>query len=410
MKLLQVDTIEEAIQKLHCTVPRSWRKIERCELHTSCGLVLAEDLYASRSVPEFRRSTVDGYAIKASDSWGASTSMPVMLTLLGEVMMGSTATQKMQSGSCVYVPTGGMIPDAATAMVMVEHTEVLGEDTVLVYASAAEGNHIVEVGEDITRDELLISTGTRIKPRHLASIAAIGRATIQVYVPLRVIIISTGDEVITPGTELSAGEVYDINSFGLMGICLQEDMELVEVMVVKDNEEQLRSIVTEAKTKCDLVLISGGSSQGLKDVTEKVISHVSTPGVLSHGLAAKPGKPTIIGYDEISSTMLIGLPGHPVAAMVIYQVVILRFLKEQIQEKTTQVSIHAKLTKNCPSAAGRATIQLVELSQEAHEYKAEPIFGKSGAIKTLLRANGYFVMDVNEEGTQAGQYVEVNLF
>jgi len=415
MKLLQVDTIEQAKQKLHDHIPKNWRKTTRVPLLEALGCYLAEDLYASFSVPDFRRSTVDGYAIYANDSWGASTSMPVMLEPIGEVSMGTISNLTVSSGSCVYVPTGGMVPDGATAMVMIEYTELLDDNTLLVYSSVAEGSHIVNVAEDISQDELVVQAGNKLTTRHLAVIASLGMDQVLVYRELTVSILSTGDEVIPPGSIKKVGQVYDINTYGIAGYVREENYRIHHMLLIPDEEDQLELQIRDAMKHSDLVLISGGSSQGIKDATERIIDRVAKPGVLTHGLAAKPGKPTIMGYDSNSSTLLIGLPGHPVAAMMIFRVVILSFLQEQIQRlhPTTaipdQVLLDARLTKNTPSSPGRATIQLVQIHYKNNEAYAEPIFGKSGVMKTLLDANGYFIMDTNSEGQSEDDRVEVHL-
>ena len=414
VKLLTVDTIEEARQKLlTCGIARSGLSFEELEIRQAVGRILAADITSPENVPNFRRSTVDGYAVVSADTAGAGETLPVLLRLVGAVEMGKAAALSLGQGECAYVPTGGMIPDGADAMVMVEYTEAFGgtvdgttNGEIAVYSSAAVGNHIVRVGEDLIQGELLLRRGTKLRSQEIGALAATGITRVPVYIPLRISIISSGDELVSPAEQPGLGEVRDINTLALEALAMESHYRVVGLQAIKDDEEAMEGAVREAMRKSDVVALSGGSSQGTKDLTAKVFSRVADPGIFTHGLAVKPGKPTIIGYDKKTDTVLAGLPGHPVSALMVFRV-LFAWLARQLTGLEEPRPVPAKITCNLASPAGRTCCQPVALRPcEGGGFLAEPVFGKAGMISTLTKANGYIIIDLNKEGLEKGESVQ----
>ena len=423
MKLLTVDTIDEARRKLlDCiTASREARREARHELDSeevetgmALGRILASDITAPEDLPNFRRSTVDGYAVFSADTVGAGESLPVLLRLAGAVEMGKPAGLSLARGQCAYVPTGGMIPDGADAMVMVEYTEALdgtGGREIAVYESAAVGSHVARVGEDIARGELLLRRGTSLRFREAGALAAVGITRVPVYVPLRISIISSGDELVRPprgepSGKPSPGEVRDVNTPALEALAKESYYRVVGVRTVRDDEGELEAAVRDAMEKSDVVALSGGSSQGTKDMTARVFSALASPGVFTHGLAVKPGKPTVLGYDEKTGTVLAGLPGHPVSALMVFRI-LFSWLTARLTGRGEPFPVPARISCNLAGSPGRTGYQPVVLRPHDGGYLAEPVFGKAGMIATLTRSDGYIVIDLNREGLKKGEAVQV---
>jgi molybdopterin molybdotransferase len=406
MELLKVDSVSLAREKLLSNLKTRTAQTMHVRLCLAQNYILANNIIATEPVPAFRRSTVDGYAVRANDTSGASEGLPVFLEIAGEVMMGSDPGFKLDSGQCAYVPTGGMIPEGADAMVMVEFCELFEQRQAAVYSSTAPGRHIVMVGEDIRQGELVLRRGVRIRPQEIGVLASLGITEVEVYKPWKITIISTGDELVPPDVIPTPGQIRDINTYSLTALAVKQGFEIRGSKVLTDNEDELREAIMNAMQECDVVIVSGGSSQGKKDATKKIIDEIASSGVLTHGLALRPGKPTILGYDEGTDTLLTGLPGHPVAAILVFEMLI-NWLWKQLTKQPADPSVFARITSNLAGAPGRTTCQLVRLIRQGNEYYAEPIFGKSGLITTLTRADGYILIDQNKEGMNKDEIVEV---
>ncbi|GHU50346.1 molybdopterin molybdenumtransferase MoeA [Spirochaetia bacterium] len=409
MKLLTVDTIETAREKLLDCI-QSWQlPIKRLSPLESLGQILAEDLYSPSDIPAFHRSTVDGYAVAAADTAGAGESIPVFLTLIDRVEMGKSALVPVKPGECVYVPTGGMIPQGADAVVMIEYSESFAGNSIAVYEAAAVGTGLVCVGEDLEQGSILLRRGARIRPQEAGALAAAGIIEVPVYEKLTLTLISIGDELVSPEQEPGAGQIRDINTSALYAMALESGYRVLAAQVLTDDEALLEQTVREAMAVSDVVAVSGGSSQGEKDATAAVLDRVANPGVFTHGLALKPGKPTILGYDDASKTILVGLPGHPVAAMMVFKL-LLSPLLDTLSGQAPAFPVPARISCNIAGFPGRTTCQSVSLRLAGDGYIAEPIFGKSGMISTLTRADGYIIIDKNKEGLQKHESVWVYLF
>ncbi len=404
MELLKVDTLEETLEKLYYRYNEPL-ETEDIFLTKAFGRVLAEDVVCHENIPAFNRSTMDGYAVKAKDTMGSGESMPTFLEVVGEVEMGKAPGFGIKSGQCAYVPTGGMVPQGADSVVMVEHCQPFGINQVAVYDAMSHGRNMVFAGDDVAEGQVVLKSGRKIRPADMGLLASMGRMTIKAYKPWKVYVISTGDEIINPGGKLNYGQMRDVNTYGLMGEIESLGLELAGFELIKDEYELLMDSAKRASKISDIVLISGGSSKGKKDVTAKVIDEITDKGVLVHGIAVKPGKPTILGAGM--DNLFVGLPGHPVAALLLFRLVVGGLWKHMTgmdcEEKT--FTKKAKMAINLAASPGRKTFQLVKLEED----EAVPILGKSGLIKTMSDADGYIVLDVNDEGINRGEVVEVHL-
>jgi len=409
MEFLQVDTLENAREKLLESATPWLTATEHLPLDQSLGRIAAEDILTGADIPDFRRSTVDGYAVQSADTAAASDGVPAFLTVTGQVEMGQPADFAIKSGECAEIATGGMLPEGADAVIMVEYAEPFGPDGVALYAGVAHGENVVQIGEDAKANTLLLRRGKRILPQDVGALAAAGIVHVPVVRRPRLTLLSTGDELIPPETFPQPGQIRDINTSALGALAQKIGFEAVETALVKDNPQILEQAIRIAMKKSDIVAVSGGSSQGEKDMTRAVFNRIASPGVYTHGLAVKPGKPTILGYDAPSHTLLLGLPGHPVAAMMMFEL-LPGWLLRELTGSPAPPAIPARLSCPVASSPGKLNCWPAALTWTGDHYLAEPIFGKSGLITTLTRADGYFTVDRNTEGARTGQTVLVHLF
>ena len=406
---MKVDTVAAARRKLLDSAKGWLGAAELLPIEEAPGRILAEDVYAPEDIPSFRRSTVDGYAVVSGDTAAAGESMPVFLNVKGSVEMGKTAAFSISRGECGEVPTGGMLPEGADAVVMVEYTEAFGGEGVAMYQSAAYGENVVQTGEDAGAGDRLLPKGKTLLPQDIGALAAAGVVEVSVYKKPRITILSTGDELISPAAYPAPGQIRDINTYALAALAEKNGYLVVGKSVLPDDEGALERTIREGMKTSDVVAVSGGSSQGKKDLTREIIDRASSPGVYTHGMAIKPGKPTILGYDDASHTLLSGLPGHPVSAMMVFEL-LFGWLLREITGGGQAPFIPARISSNVPTSPGRLTCWPVRLEWAEGGMTADPVFGKSGLITTLTKAGGYFVVDRDTEGLKAGETVKVYLF
>ena len=425
MKLLKVDTLEAALDKLENAMRSGaaggiYRagtpETEWVPVLQSLDRIAAEDVLCDEDIPGFDRSTMDGYAVVSKDTQGAGETMPVFLDLVGEVEMGKEPEFALRSGQCAYVPTGGMIPCGADAVAMVDYCQPFGADKIAVYSPLSPGHNMVHAGDDVRCGESLMQRGRRIRPSDMGLLSAAGKTEIKVYKPWKIYIISTGDEIVPPESMPSPGQVRDVNSAGLLGEAPACGFNVSGLEVGWDCQDVLTNKVRSVMKECDMVVISGGSSQGKKDATEAVIDSLTSSGAFTHGLAVKPGKPTIIGFDEPTECAVIGLPGHPVAALLLFRLIVGGIWKRLTGSAETEngIAVDVVMASNIAASPGRKTFQLVRLDYEHIDLEtglpqAVPVLGKSGLIRTMSAADGYIVMDVNDEGLCRGERGKVCL-
>ena len=358
---------------------------ELVSLSAAMGRTLAEDVAATEYVPDFDRSTVDGYAVRARDTFGCTDAIPAILPLQGEVLMGEGAEFELNMEECVAVPTGGAVPKGADSVVMIEYTEDYGDGTIGISKSAAPGQNMIFRGDDVYPGKVILSKGRVLSSQDIGALAAIGRVQVPVVKKLTVGVISTGDELVPPEVTPGPGQVRDVNSPMLEAMLSTFGVSVINYGIVIDNEALLSQKVTRAVSECDAVLLSGGSSVGVKDAACRIIESMGS--LLLHGIAIKPGKPTILGKAGVKP--LVGLPGHPVAAYFITKLLVLPLLGRLTGRDMTSYTVTAKITESVSANHGRAQYHCCRLERKNGTLYAYPIRGKSGLITTLAGADGY---------------------
>ena len=376
---------------------------ETVSLTAAMGRVLAEDIAATEYVPDFDRSTVDGYAVRAKDTFGCTDAIPAILPLQGEVLMGEGAQFPLNPEECVAVPTGGAVPKGADSVVMVEYTEDYGDGTIGISKSAAPGQNMIFRGDDVFPGKVVLEQGRVLSSQDIGALAAIGRVQVPVAKNLKIGVISTGDELVPPEQTPGPGQVRDVNSPMLEAMLTAFGAQVINYGIVIDDEALLSEKVHKAVAECDAVLLSGGSSVGVKDAACRIIESMGS--LLMHGIAIKPGKPTILG--KAGSKPLVGLPGHPVAAYFITKIFILPLLCRLTGRKQESYTTTARVTESISANHGRAQVHCCRLESRDGALWASPIRGKSGLITTLAGADGYFIIDRDCEGLPQGAQVQV---
>lgn len=403
--MLNVCTPEEALNIIRREFAGSTAETEVLPLSACLGRVLAEDITANEYVPDFDRSTVDGYAVRASDTFGCSDSMPAILKLRGIVGMGKASGIVLRGGECAYVPTGGEIPAGADAMVMIEHGESYGNEEIGILKAAAPGNNIIYRGDDVFPGKTVIRAGRVLRAEDIGALAALGICDVKLKKRPVVGIISTGDELVPVSQKPEAGQVRDVNSDMLAASVELCGAEARCFGIVRDGYMKLREAIMERLDGCDVLLISGGSSVGQMDSTCAVIEELGT--LLLHGIAMKPGKPTIIG--KIGSKPVIGLPGHPAAAFFVTDIFVKELISVMLGIKPRIFSVSARLTEAVSSNHGRAQYLGVVLSEAGGKLYARPVRSKSGLISSLAGCDGYFCIPRDSEGCAKGDEITVFL-
>ncbi len=376
------------------------------------GRALGKEIVSEEDLPDFSRSSMDGYAVQAKDTFGASDSLPAFLEVAGEVLMGSIPAEVVTPGTAIKISTGGMIPEGADAVIMIEYCHSVDDKTIEVSRSVAPLENIIGRGDDFKKGDIIFNKSTVLRPQDIGVLAGLGIQEILVYKRPKIAIISTGDEVVPIDQSPKPGQVRDINSYTLSAFCTQSGAIPVNMGLCKDNFDEMREMVACALDSCDSIWISGGSSVGARDMTLKVLESFAGMQLLVHGIAISPGKPTIIA--KIGNKAIFGLPGHVASAMVVAEVFLNPFLSRLSGKESAAGDNHiykqAELTRNVESASGRDDYIRVKLNKRNDRIYAEPIFGKSGLISTLVEADGLVKIDRNTEGFYKGQTVSVMLF
>jgi len=402
--MLHVKTPEEVLA-LIATEFTPVAETEYVPLSAAMQRILAEDIAATEYVPDFDRSTVDGYAVRARDTFGCTDSIPAILPLQGEVLMGEGAQFQLEPESCVAVPTGGALPNGADSVVMVEYTEDYGDGTIGISKSAAPGQNMIFRGDDVYPGKVILRKGRALCSQDIGALAAIGTVQVPVVKKLTVGVISTGDELVPPEVTPALGQVRDVNSPMLEAMLTAFGVNVINYGIVADDEALLAEKMEKAVSACDAVLLSGGSSVGVKDAACRMIESMGS--LLLHGIAIKPGKPTILGKADCKP--LVGLPGHPVAAYFITKLFVLPLLARLMDREMTNYTVTAKITESVSANHGRAQYHCCRLERRQDALYAHPIRGKSGLITTLAGADGYFCIDRDCEGLPQNAEIQVTV-
>jgi len=409
MDFFQLQTIAEVLGLWGRFAPVAAETIPLAE---AWNRVLAESVAAAAQVPEFDRSCMDGYAVRARDTFGASPGSPAWLTIVGEVPMGAAPEQPLAPGQAVRIATGGMLPPGADAVVMVEYTQELGDQTLEVYRSVAPLENVVQRGEDVQAGEVLLPAGTRLRAQDIGLLAALGIPQVLVRRRPRVAIIATGDEIVPITAPLPPGKMRDANSFALAAQVQASGGEPWPRGIIPDDLAAWREAIATALTGADLILLSGGSSVGTRDQAVAAIRALPAAEILVHGVAISPGKPTIVA--AIADKPLVGLPGHPVSAMVVMEILVQPLLRRLQGENAATPdwgrTVTARLSRNLASPPGREEFIRVRLRQEGDTLWADPVLGKSGLISTMVKADGLIRIPLQIEGLEAGETVAVMVF
>jgi molybdopterin molybdotransferase len=403
-EFFEVKTVGEALAGFR---PARRTAVEIVALAEAHGRVPAQPVHAPHDLPGFARSTVDGYAVRAADTYGTSEGLPSYLEVTGAVAMGRAPEGAVAPGSAVAMPTGGVIPDGADAVVMVEHTQEAMAGTIEVVRPAAPGDGLVRADEDAAEGTELVPAGRALRAQDLGLLAAAGVTDVRAHARPRVAIVSTGDEVVDPATaQLGAGQVRDASAVALAALVRDAGGEPDPRGIVPDDHDALAAVLREAVQSSDVVVVSAGSSVGARDETAAVVAGLGKPGVWAHGIAVRPGKPTLLA--DCGGVPIVGLPGNPRSALVVFRLLGMPIVRVVggVTRPPAEASIRARLERDVPSAAGRLDIVQVAVRNGI----ASPLFGASALLSILSAADGYVVVADEATGLQAGTEVDVTLY
>jgi molybdopterin molybdotransferase len=403
-EFLMLITPQEAITKLLKNLGDTHLSIKMTPTSESLDRIVAQEIRSLNSLPSFPRSAVDGYAVSASDTYGASESLPAYFTIIGEAKMGILNDFSLLPGQAVIIHTGGMLPKKSDSVIMIEDTQRVSRDEVEILKAIAPGDNMIGIGEDILEGQIVIAAGTRIRP------VEIGITEIPLWSKPKVGIISSGDEIIDPHQEIKPGQVRDVNSYMLSALITQMGGEPIIYGTVHDRLDDLLPVAKTAHEECDLIVFTAGSSVSVRDITAKAIGFLGSPGVLVHGVKMKPGKPVILAV--CSGKPVIGLPGNPVSAFVAANLFISRVISYLFNNSDCDIipSIRAELSNNIASQAGREDWVPIKLESSKGGWRATPIFYKSNLIFSLVSADGLIHIPSECTGLDAGKPVDVILY
>ncbi|WP_456367624.1 molybdenum cofactor synthesis domain-containing protein [Thermococcus sp.] len=399
MAFLKVVPLEKALETIN-SFPLE-PEVERIPLDNALGRVLAEDVVSPIDVPPFDRATVDGYALRAEDTFMASESEPVRLKVIGEVNAGDFPDFELKPGESVYISTGAPLPKGADAVIQFEDVDREG-DEVVIYKPAYPTLGVMKAGADIPKGKLLLRKGTRLTFKETALLSALGIAEVPVFRRPKVAVISTGNEIVPPGEGLKPGQIYDINGRAITDAVRELGGEAVFLGIARDDRESLKSLIEKGIECCDIVILSGGASGGIRDLTSSIVEELGE--VKVHGIAIQPGKPTVIGL--INGKPVFGLPGYPTSCLTNFTLLVAPLLRRLIGRESEVRKVRKRLAHKVFSVKGRRQFLPVKIEGE----KAVPILKGSGAVTSFVDADGFIEVPETVEILEAGEEVEVTLF
>ena len=383
---------------------------ERIPLDASLHRFPAEDVTAPEDLPAGARSMVDGYAVCAKDTFGASGSIPALVEVVAAVEMGTVPDAAIGAGQAAQIPTGGYLPPGSDAVVMVEYTKPVDDHTIEVMRPVTVGANVLERGEDVRSGETVVFAGSILRPQEAGLLAALGITEVSVYRRPRVAVISTGDEVVPVAQKPAPGQIRDANAHSISALIRASGAEPIRFDIVPDDAAMLREALEDGLAQADVVVLSGGSSVGARDLIVDVVAGLPGVEVLVHGVSIRPGKPTLLAGNK--GKAIFGLPGHPVSALIAAQVFLAPFLKYQqggtLEKGPLGQRIKAVLATSIHSTIGLEEFIRVRLEESADgSCSARPVFGKSAMLSTMVKANGVVVVPMHSEGFAKGEIVHV---
>ena len=407
MKLMRVTSPEDVLRM----IVEQFEPLdsEKLALEKAGGRCLAETIKAPEDVPGFNRSTVDGYAVNARDTFGAGEGIPAILEYAGEVMMGKAAPP-IKIGQCCLVHTGGMLPGGADAVIMIEDTDLTGT-MVQGFRQVAPGENVIHRGEDLKKDDTALLKGHKLRAPEIGMLASLGITLVEVYRRPVVGFFSSGDELVNySNPHLEPGQIRDSNAPALLYLAEQSGAAVKYGGILPDHFEIFLEKSKAMLKETDLIVFSGGSSVGSRDYTARTMQELGKPGLLVEGISIQPGKPTLLA--NCAGKPVLGLPGHPVSALNIFAI----FGKAIIDrlagrgEKIFTPTVKAVLARNVPSRSGRTDYVRIRLKETAEGLSAVPVFGRSGMLRTLSEADGLLVVPSEKEGLNTGEMVEISIW
>ncbi|HLF37210.1 MAG TPA: gephyrin-like molybdotransferase Glp, partial [Anaerolineales bacterium] len=387
--LTKLVPVDQALRSFLAAIPDpDPGSTELIRTEDALGRALAGPVIAPHSLPPFDRTTVDGYAVRAADTLGASSTHPANFSLAGEVLMGTAPQLGVDHGQAALVHTGGMIPLGADAVVMIEDTQAVNGSDIVVLKAVASGQNVIREGEDVAAGQVVIPAGVRLRPQEIGGLMALGIVQVQVRLRPRVALLSTGDEVVNPATQPAPGQIRDVNSYSLGTLVEQAGGRPIRYGIIRDSAAELEAVSRRAQAESDLIAIAAGSSVSVRDLTAGVIRTLGPPGILVHGVSMRPGKPTILAV--CNQVPVVGLPGNPVSALVVAGLFLLPALRKLLGLRGPEwPSVRqARLTSKVTSAIGREDYLPVRLEVSPQGLLAAPVHGGSNMIFTLVRADG----------------------
>lgn len=406
LELLSAEQAYRVIDGLEATASIRLPAVE------AIGKVLAEEVRAKDAIPHFVRSNMDGFAVRASETLGASDSNAVRLPIAGAVAMGTEATLALPKDAVIRVSTGAMMPPDADAVVIIENTEEPTPGELLIRSEATVGQNTVKIGEDMAAGDLVFEAGHRIRPVDSGVLSGVGVTEVEVHSPVRIGIVATGDEIVEPDATLAPGQVRNVNQYLMRSMARSFGNTVEDYGVIGDDEAQFATTLSRASADCDVLFISGGSSRGTRDLTVAAVGELDGAELLFHGLAVAPGKPTMLARAK--GLHVMGLPGNPAAAAVVLQLFGRALVASLEGEPLSRMllrrpRVRARVDRDLHSPGGREDYLRVRLVESEGLPIAEPIRGKSVAISTIARADGLLAIPASVEGLEAGTEVEVVL-
>ncbi len=401
---------EEALKRLeaHCKIAPLG--VETVPLLEAYGRVVAEDVFSNVDVPGFDKAAMDGYAVKAADTFDAREDQPIRLRVTGVSQPGAPPKGEVKRGEAVEIGTGAPIPRGANAVVMVEYTQTVDGGELSAYRAVSPGENITSAGSDLMIGELVLRRGQKVTPREIGLLAAVGVGEVKVYRKPRVAVISTGNELVAPGRSLDYAKIYDVNSSSISASVMENGGAPLKQVIVRDDPVSIQQILVDAVKEADIILTSGSTSAGAGDIIYNVLDELGPPGILAHGLTVKPGKPTIVAV--VRGRPVIGLPGYPTSALMIFNLVVVSIIRRMagLPEGGEHPPLEAKAAVKIFSVKGRRELLPVQVVSSKRGRLVYPVGGGSGAISSMALADGYIDIPKNQEFIEEGEGVKVRLF